>query len=385
MNGVHRPPLGVGVIGCGYWGPNLIRNFTHADGSRVVAAADTQIDRARRLASWYGISTATADAAELIADPLVDLVVVATPARSHYTLAKRALLAGKHVLVMKPMTTSVEHAEELVDLASRQGVVLAVDHTFAYTGAVRKMRELVESGELGEIYYVDSVRINLGVFQSDVSVIWDLGAHDVSIIDYLMGGHLPVEVMAVGAAHAGGRMENIAYGTMRYGPQVLAHFHVNWLAPAKIRRTIVGGSRQMLVYDDMQPSEKLLVYDKGVTIPPWGDPDEVYTEMVSYRSGDMRAPRIDEREALAVEVEELLDGIVNGRSLVGDAEAGLRTVRILQAAEESMRDGARVIPIGGEAQIAAALPIVATGLNGDAGLHVISGRGSTTLHSSDAA
>ena len=333
--------VGVGVIGCGYWGPNLVRNFARHDHSRVVALCDAQLERAERVASWSAVDSVTNDAAELIANPAVDLVVVATPSRTHYPLAKAAIEAGKHVLIMKPMTTRVDHAEELVALAARQGVLLAVDHTFVYTGAVRKMRELVDSGELGDIFYLDSVRINLGLFQSDVNVIWDLAPHDVSIIDYVLGGQEPTEVSAIGAAHAGSRHENIAYLTMRYGPNVLAHVHVNWLAPAKIRRTIVGGSRQMLVYDDTSPSEKLLVYDRGVTISPWDDPEAIYNQLVSYRSGDMHAPRLDDREALAVEADELIGAILNGGSVVADGASGLRTVRILEAAERSVRDAGR--------------------------------------------
>jgi len=272
-------------------------------------------------------------------------VIVATPARTHAALAKAAIEAGKHVLIMKPMTTSVEDAEELVDLAEQHGVIVAVDHTFVYTGAVRMMRQLVESGALGEIFYVDSVRINLGVFQSDVNVIWDLGPHDVSIIDYVLGGILPTQVSAVGAAHAGSRRENIAYLTMRYGPNVVGHVHVNWLAPAKIRRTIVGGSKQMIVYDDMQPSEKLLIYDKGVTIAPDDDPEKVYGELVSYRSGDVLAPRLDDREALSVEVDEIIRCILDGGTPTADGAAGLRTVRVLEAAARSARDGSHPVEL----------------------------------------
>ena len=354
-----RQPVGVGVVGCGYWGPNLIRNFARHDESRVVAVCDMQVERATKVAGWYGITTVTADPTALINDPAVDLVVVATPAGSHYDLAKAAIAAGKHVLIMKPMTTRSDQAEELVALAERAGVMLAVDHTFVYTAAVRMMRDMVAAGDLGEIFYLDSVRINLGIFQSDVNVIWDLGPHDISIIDYVLGGILPTEVSAVTAAHAGSRHDNLAYLTMRYGPNVLAHVHVNWLAPAKIRRTIVGGSRQMLVYDDMQPSEKLLVYDRGVTISPWEDPELIYNQLVSYRSGDVRAPRLDDREALAVEVDEVIGSIVRGGSPAGDAMHGLRTVQILEAAERSARHGSRPVTLGSAAPVSAptAIPI----------------------------
>lgn len=359
--------LGIAVVGCGYWGPNLVRNFGGAERASVVAVADAQPERAAKLAGQYGIKKVATNASDVIEDPDVDLVVVATPSRTHHALARAAIEAGKHVLVMKPMTTSVEDAEDLIDLADRKGVMLAVDHTFVYTSAVRKMREMVESGDLGDVYYIDSVRINLGVFQSDVNVMWDLGPHDVSIIDYIMGGQEPTEVSAVGAAHAGSVRENLAYLTLRYGPDVMAHVHVNWLAPAKIRRTIVGGSKQMVVYDDMQPSEKLQVYDKGVTIAPWDDAEKVYSQLVSYRSGDMWAPRLDNREALAVEADEVVSAILDGGTVVGDAQAGLRTVRVLAAAEQSIRRGSRLVSLNPAkglravpAQLAQAIPIEAS-------------------------
>ena len=335
--------IGVGVIGCGYWGPNLVRNFARSEHASVVAVCDMRYERAARLASEYHVEHATDAPAELIARRDVDLVIVATPSFSHYELAKRALEAGKHVLVMKPLTTRVDHAEELCELAQRQGVVLAVDHTFVFTGAVRRMRDLVASGELGDIYYLDSVRINLGLFQADVNVIWDLAPHDISIIDHVLGGVLPSEVSAVGACHAGSPTENIAYVTMRYGPHTLAHVHVNWLAPAKVRRTILGGSKRMVIYDDMEPSEKLKIYDKGVTITTASGADAVYQQLVSYRSGDMHAPQLDSREALATEAAHVLECIRTGATPIADGAAGLRTVRILEAAQTSIASKAAVV------------------------------------------
>jgi predicted dehydrogenase len=347
--GTDTPEIGVGVIGCGYWGPNLVRNFARQEGCRVRAVCDLTAERAQRVAREFHILDVTADPASVIQNPEVQLVVVATPTATHYHLARRAITAGKHVLVMKPLTAVLEQAEELVDLAERQGVVLAVDHTFVYTGAVQRIRELVARGELGEIYYLDSVRINLGLFQSDVNVMWDLAPHDVSIIDYVLGGPEPTEVSAVGACHAGSRMENIAYLTIRYGPQLLAHVHVNWLAPAKVRRTIVGGSRRMVVYDDMEPSEKIRVYDTGVLITPRTTADEVYSQLVSYRTGDMHAPRVDTREALAVEAEHVLQCIRTGTRPRSDGHAGVRVVRILQAAQDSIRNGSRAVTFGPDA------------------------------------
>jgi predicted dehydrogenase len=353
-------PLGVGVIGCGYWGPNLVRNFARSELTRVVAVCDVEIDRARKIGAWYGVDMVTSQARELILDPAVDLVCIATPSRWHHALAREAIAEGKHVLVMKPMTTSVDEAEELVDLAERQGVLLAVDHTFVYSAAVRKLHDIMATGELGQLYYIDSVRINLGAFQSDVNVIWDLAPHDISIIDYLLGGMMPTEVSAIAASHAGSRVENLAYLTMSYGESLIAHVHVNWLAPAKIRRTIVGGSRKMVVYDDVQPSEKVLVYDRGVTIDHETDPEQVYRQLVSYRTGDVRAPRLDDREALAVEADHIATAIRTGGRPDVDGHAGLRAVRVLAAAEQSARTRSAV-RLGTPTETFVPLPVHALG------------------------
>lgn len=340
--------IGVGVIGCGYWGPNLIRNFARQPHASVAAVCDLLYERAAKIGGEFRIPFVTDRAGDLIDHPDVRLVVVATPSFSHYELAKQALLAGKHVLVMKPLTTRTDHAEELVELAERLGLVLAVDHTFVYTGAVQKIRDLVSAGDLGDIHYIDSVRINLGLFQSDVNVVWDLAPHDISIIDYILGGVSPLGVQAVGACHAGSVTQNIAYVTMQYGCELLAHVHVNWLAPAKVRRTIVGGSKRMVVYDDMEPSEKIKIYDKGVSISNASTTDEVYSQIVSYRAGDMNAPRLDTREALAVEADHILHCIRAGERPRADGHAGLRTVRILEAAQVSIdADSQRIaIPHG---------------------------------------
>jgi predicted dehydrogenase len=351
---VSRPGdanVGVGVIGCGYWGPNHVRNFARQGHAHVVGVCDSRYERAAKLAAEHRLKFATDRAEDLIGHRDVDLIVVATPSVSHYPLAKQAIAAGKHVVVMKPLATRVDHAEELVELAEANGVILAVDHTFVYTGAVQKMRELVSAGDLGEIFYIDSVRINLGLFQADVNVIWDLAPHDISIIDYVLGGVLPVQVTAIGACHAGSPTENIAYVILRYGPQLLAHVHVNWLAPAKVRRTIIGGSKRMVMYDDVEPSEKLKIYDKGVTITPTSSDEEVYGQIVSYRSGDMHAPRLDTREALAVEAEHVLHCIRTRTLPRADGHAGLRTVRILEAAQTSILNGSCTVSLPGRASM----------------------------------
>jgi predicted dehydrogenase len=328
--------IGVGIIGCGYWGPNLIRNFDRHPRCRVERVADTRRERADAIAREFHVPFANDDPASVIDDPRVRLVVIATPAASHYPLARRALLAGKHVLVMKPFTTCREHAEELIALADRQGLMCAVDHTFVYTGAVQKMYDTLHDGSMGELFYIDSVRINLGLFQSDVNVLWDLAPHDISIIDYLLDGLTPTAVHCLGAAHAGGNQENIAYLTMTYPGNVLAHVHVNWLAPAKVRRTIVGGSQRMIVYDDAEPSEKIRIYDRGVSIEQSSSAQEVYQQFVSYRQGDMLVPQISGREALAVEVEHLVDCILTGTLPRSDGRAGLRVVSILEAAQQQL-------------------------------------------------
>ena len=335
----------VGVIGCGYWGPNLIRNFDRNPQSAVQVVCDMRYERAMRVGAEYRIPTVTdrADVALNASD--VDLIVIATPSGSHYTLAKKAILAGKHVLVMKPLATRLEEAEELCSLAETQGVLLAVDHTFVFTGAVRKMKELIDSKEIGDIYYFDSVRINLGLIQTDVNVVWDLAPHDVSIMDFLIGQD-PIAVSATGASHGGSPTENIAYVTVRYEGSLIGHVHVNWLAPAKVRRTIVGGSKRMLIYDDMEPSEKVKIYDKGFSVASRPTPENEYQLMISYRAGDMHAPCLDTREGLAVEAENIINAVRGKEALTVDGWAGWRVVRILEAAQRSIEERGAFISVG---------------------------------------
>lgn len=335
----------VGVVGCGYWGPNLVRNFSRNQGSEVIAVCDTRFERASRVGSEFRVPTILDRPDELLNSPVIDLVVIATPSFSHFELAKTAIAAGKHVLVMKPLTTKTEHAEELCALAEKQGVLIAVDHTFVFSGAVRKMRQLVESGELGDLYYFDSVRINLGLIQADVNVVWDLAPHDISILDYLVDQE-PISVSATGAAHGGSPTENIAYVTVRYPGSLIGHVHVNWLAPAKVRRTILGGSKKMLIYDDMEPSEKLKIYDKGFSVAQQPAPENEYQLLISYRSGDMHAPQLEMKEALAVEADNIVKAIGGSESLICDGRAGLRVVRILEAAQQSMNQGGTTINMG---------------------------------------
>jgi predicted dehydrogenase len=335
--------LNVGLIGYGYWGPNLARNLAEADAVSLTTIADSRPERRQAAERRHtGVKTC-ADAAALIGSPDVDAVVIATPLLTHKALAAAAINAGKHVLVEKPIAASRKDAEVLAELAALRGVCLMVDHTFVYTGAVRKIRSLIDAGELGQLLYLDSVRVNLGLFQQDSNVIWDLAVHDLSVMDYLINAK-PVAVSADGTAVAGYDHENIAYITVHFDNGFLAHFHVNWLAPVKIRRMLIGGSQRMLLFDDMEPSEKVRVYDKGIDLDLKVQDDQARRQiLVSYRTGDMYAPKLDRTEALAGVVNEFADAIAKKRTPLTDAASGVRVVSLLEAAEQSLRsEGRRV-------------------------------------------
>ena len=334
--------IGIGVIGYGYWGPNLVRNFSEATGSRVVAVSDLSRQRLDRVCGRYPNVLTTTDANELIDHPEVDAVVIATPVSTHCDLGMRALKANKHVWVEKPLAATSDEARRLRDEAATRGQVLMVDHTFVYTGAVRKISELVRTGRLGALYYYDSVRVNLGLFQYDVDVMWDLAVHDLSIMDYVLDAR-PRAVSAIGTSHVPGRTANVAYLTCLFEDNLIAHFHVNWLAPVKVRRTLIGGDRQMIVYDDLEPSEKVRVYDKGITVDP--GPEGRYEMLVSYRTGDMWAPQLDTTEALTLAARDFIESIETGRAPVTDSAVGLRVVRVLEAATRSMEHQGRLIEL----------------------------------------
>ena len=323
----------VGVIGYGYWGPNLVRNFMAAPDAGVSAVCDLFDDRLAQLRKVYPTLTTYNNSSELINDDSVDAVVIATPVSSHFELAMSALRAGKHVFVEKPLAATVAQAEQLIAEASKRHLVLMVDHTFVYTDAVRKMKELIASGTLGQIYYYDAVRVNLGLFQHDVNVIWDLAIHDLSIMDYVLPKN-PVAISATGISHVPGQPENMAYITLFFADPQIAHIHVNWLTPVKVRHTLIGGSEKMIVYDDLEPSEKLKVYDKGITVTP--GTEDVYKLLVSYRSGDMWAPRLDNTEALQTEARHFSDCVINNAQPETNGEAGLRLLRMIEAAERSL-------------------------------------------------
>jgi predicted dehydrogenase len=332
----------IGVIGYGYWGPNLVRNFVETPDIQVIAVADMRQDRLDLLQRRYPGVGVTKDYRDILRNPKIEAVAISTPVSTHFPLALEALQAGKHVLVEKPMTTTSQEALRLIDEADRRNLVLMVDHTFVYTSAVRKIRELIDKGSLGDIYYYDSTRVNLGLFQQDVDVIWDLAVHDLSIMEYILP-ESPVEVSATGIGHVSGAAENIAYVTAFYESSLIAHLNVNWLSPVKIRRTLIGGSKRMIVYDDIETSEKVRVYDKGVVVK--NGPESLYKLLVSYRSGDMYAPQIDVTEALRVEAQHFADCIRDGTTPITDGHAGLRVVSVLEAATRSMKDHGRSVQL----------------------------------------
>jgi predicted dehydrogenase len=334
---------GIGVVGYGYWGPNLVRNFQQTDGATVVALCDRSEARLAAASKLYPALRTYTELDDFLADPAVEAVVVATPVNSHYPIALAALEHGKHVLVEKPITPSVEQAEHLVAVADERGLVLQVDHTFVYTSAVRKIAELLHGGQLGHLYYFDSVRVNLGLFQSDVSVVWDLAVHDLSIMDHLVG-RSPRTVSATGIAHVPGEPVNMAYLTCLFDDDLIAHFHVNWLAPVKVRQMLIGGSERMVVFDDVEMSEKVKVYDKGLILGGDSDTDRLQRQ-IGYRAGDMWAPRLDNVEALAIEAAHFVECIATGATPITDGRAGLRVVRILEAAERSLQAGGAPITL----------------------------------------
>jgi predicted dehydrogenase len=335
----------VGVIGCGYWGPNLLRNLAENETAELRWICDADPARLTAMARRYPAAQTTRDYQELLSDPELEAIAIVTPVGTHFELAKAALLAGKHLLVEKPLTATGRDAEELSNLADSKQLTLMVDHTFIYTGAVRKMKEIVASGELGELLYFDSVRINLGLFQKDINVLWDLAPHDLSIMDYLIDRQ-PVAVSAIGSCHIEPGIENIAYLIMNFGDDFIAHFHFNWLAPVKIRRTMIAGSRKMVLYDDIEPTEKVRIYDKGVTASRVGSNREAdYQTLVSYRTGDVWAPKLDSTEALRYVVAEFLESIRSGRRPLSDGRSGVRVVRLLEAAQESIKNGGQLIRV----------------------------------------
>ncbi len=323
--------MNFGVIGYGYWGPNVVRNLTSLDDSRVVAIAELNPTAKLRAQKAFPGIPVTSDASELICSPEIDAIAVITPVWTHYKLAKAALENGKHVFVEKPLTSTSAQGEELIELAARKNLTLMVDHTYLFTGAVKKIRQMLQEGTLGKLYYYDSTRVNLGLFQHDINVIWDLAPHDLSIMDHLLDAK-PEAIVATGQKHLNGH-EDVAFITLYFPDSVIAHVNVNWLSPVKIRTTLIGGEKQMLVWNDVEADEKIKIYNKGVNITTR---EGVYEMLVHYRTGDMWAPQLEQGEALRQELNYFVDCVSSGQEPHNGGAAGLRVVKMLEATTESL-------------------------------------------------
>jgi predicted dehydrogenase len=330
--------INIGIIGYGYWGPNIVRNFSGLEDARVHSICDGSQASLNRARKAYPHIAVTSDCTEILTSPEIDAVAVITPVSTHFDLARKALENGKHVFVEKPFTATVAQAEELIELAEKKNRTIMVDHTFIFTGAVRKIKQLVNEKVLGDLYYYDSVRVNLGLFQHDVNVIWDLAPHDFAVMDYLLDDK-PVAVAASGKAHVNG-MEDTAYVTVHFQNNMIAHFNVNWLSPVKVRTTLIGGEKKMLVWNDLEPDEKIKIYDKGVEVK---SKEATYKMLVNYRSGDMHAPRVEQIEALKMETEYFVHCIKENETPINDGHSGLRVVKMLDACNESLRRNGREI------------------------------------------
>jgi len=339
--------INVGVIGYGYWGPNVARNFHATAGINLTSVCDVSEKRLALAKNHYPFIRGVKDPLELIRSSDVDAVAIVTPVFYHFEMAREALLAGKHIFIEKPFTASSSQAKELIDLAAKKNLKIMVDHTFLFTGAVKKLKEVIDSGELGKLLFYDSVRVNLGLFQHDINVIWDLAPHDLSIMDYLIAER-PEAISAHGSVHFAGGFEDIAYVTIEFaGDRFLAHFHVNWLSPVKIRRTLISGDKKMLVWDDLDADEKVKIYDRGVDIksPNGNQKNGIHDLLVSYRSGDVHIPKLEGMEALKSEVQYFVQCLERNEEPFNNGQAGLQVVRILEAADESLKNGGRRVEL----------------------------------------
>lgn len=332
----------VAVIGVGYWGPNLVRNLLSNKSVSGVYCFDIDIKRLNYIQRQFPTVKIVKGYDEILDDPRITGVCIATPASTHFSLAKMALEHNKHTLIEKPFTINIKEAQTLITLAEKKRLKILVDHIFMYNGAVRKIKEIIESGEIGEILYFDAVRVNLGLFQHDVNVIWDLATHDISIMLYLLK-KMPRAVSAFGVGHYNSR-EDIAYLTLFFDNSCIAHFHVNWLAPVKVRRILIGGSKKMIVYDDMETVEKIRVYDKGVEIK---SKESIYKTLIQYRTGDIYAPKFDTTEPLSLLVSEFIDAMKNGNEPLSNGKIGLEVVKILSAAQKSLEDNGCIVELNG--------------------------------------
>jgi predicted dehydrogenase len=348
-----------GVIGYGYWGPNIVRNFINNPNIKVKKVSDRSPSRLTVLHNTFPEIEGVLDADDVILDPEIDLVAIITPVFTHYTFAKKALEAGKHIFVEKPFTSTSAEAEELIELAAKKNLMIMVDHTFLFTGAVKKMKELIDDNTLGSLYYYDSVRVNLGLVQGDINVIWDLAPHDISIMNYIVKDIKPYSVNAVGLKHFGKNNEDVAYLSVKFENNFMGHFHVNWLSPVKLRKTLVAGDKKMLVWDDLENEDKIKIYDKGVEIQKKDDHYQVFKEgkevtdkssiyelLVKYRSGDMHGPKVENIEALKLETSYMIECLESGKTPINDGREGLKVVRILEASDESLKHNGKEILIG---------------------------------------
>ncbi len=332
--------IGVAILGAGYWGPNLIRNFSTCKSTRVVMVCDRERARLDHVAPTCPQAILTQTADDVFNNSDVDAIAIATPVNTHVSLALAALDAGKHVLVEKPLAGNARDAERIVRRAKELGRTLMVDHTYVYSPAVKKIKSIVDSGDLGDIYYIDSVRINLGLFQNDINVLWDLAPHDLSIIDRVLG-RLPRSVAAMGVSHTSSDLEDMAYLNLDFGESLMATFHVNWLSPVKVRHTIIGGSKRSLVYNDLNPVEPLKIYDCGIQVDQSSEARS--SILVGYRMGDIWSPNLPREEPLQNVVQHFADCIESGTTPLTDGDAGLRIVRILEAAQRSIKaQGGRI-------------------------------------------
>jgi predicted dehydrogenase len=332
--------LQIGVIGYGYWGPNIVRNFLLTDGLKVAAVCDSNPATLKKIAASHPCIATVTDSNDIITSPSIDAVAIITPVTTHYPLAKKALENGKHVFIEKPFTESIGHAEELIALAEKKKLVIMVDHTFLFTSAVKKIKELVTEKALGQIYYYDSTRVNLGLFQHDINVVWDLAPHDFAILDYVIPDR-PIEVAAYGRAHVNG-YEDIAYIAVYFQSNLIAHINVNWLSPVKIRTTLIGGEKKMLLWNDGVEDEKIKVYDKGIEVTT---KESIYDLLVNYRSGDIWTPKLENQEALKKEASYFVECVEQGAKPINGGEAGLQVVKYLDACDRSLRQNGKTVSV----------------------------------------
>ena len=330
----------MGVIGYGYWGPNIVRNFHAREGSHVVAVCDSSSQALKRVQQSYPNMIVTSECRDVLTSPEIDAIAIVTPVWTHYEVAKAALENGKHVFVEKAFTGTSAQAEELIELADRKKLKIMVDHTFLFTGAVRRIEQFISDGTLGKLYYYDSTRVNLGLLQHDVNVIWDLATHDLSIMNYLIR-EKPEAVVATGEQHLNDLVD-IAFLTIYYPSNIIGHVNVNWLSPVKVRTTLIGGEKKMLIWNDLEADEKIKVYDRGVAITSG---EARYQTLVSYRTGDMWSPRVEQVEALKIEAAYFVDCILNDKKPFNDGVAGLEVVHMLEAADRSLQQKGKIVPL----------------------------------------